>query len=152
RATVESAEGEQDVVVGFPGWGEVAAHDSLADEAGLRRHTLRGAVRLADAELDPPGCEFVEAPAGNERDGGGGDAAVAVRGRNAVAELDRGLLAQPKEDDPDHLVRFGVGDDQRRPGPVLRLPPAAELVDALDRLGAAARCRDRHPDRLLDIG
>jgi hypothetical protein len=82
----------------------------------------------------------------------GGDAAISLRRGDAVAELDRVVLAEADEDDSSHLVRLSVRHDQRRPETILVLPTARECVETVDRLLMAAGCRDRDPDRLGDIG
>ena len=148
---VRAAKGEKEVVVVLAGRGDVTAHAPRTAEPGFLGDTLRGEVRLPNPQLDPVGIEFVEAPARNERDRSGRDAGVAPRGGDAVAQLDRLVLAHAQKDDADHLVRAGVGNDQRRTRVVFSLPAALEPVNVSLGVGAATWRRDRRPDRLANI-
>ena len=53
--------------------------------------------------------------------------------------------SRAQEEHPDHLVPLGRGGDQRRPGAGLLVPASFEVVETLECLGVAARCRDRKP-------
>jgi hypothetical protein len=55
---------------------------------------------------------LLETPARDERQRGGRDAAIAVARRDAVAELNRVMLARAQEEHADHRVRSSFGDDQ----------------------------------------